>query len=175
VSTVSIRPGVLRDVSYVFANMRDGDREEVRCQMPETTKTHEIAYWSLMNGDCWVAYWRDQPVMTFGVMRLNVAATSAWAIGTKQCWRAIPAVTRFFTLDVIPSLMERGYVSMEARSIEHHDQAHRWMEATGARRWGEPYPYGRGGEKFITFRWLPDVYNGQRARYQDTTQEITNG
>lgn len=168
---IDIRPGVLRDVSFVFANMRDGDRREVMCQMPEGTKTYAIAYGSLMAGDCWTAYYRDTPAMAFGASPLNAAAAAVWAIGTRHAWRVVPAVTRFFTLDIVPMLMARGYVSMEARSIADHRQAHRWMEATGAKRCGDPYPFGRGGETFITFRWLPAVYSAQRSRYQDTALE----
>lgn len=168
-SAVEIRPSCLRDASYVFANLRPLDCHEAFCQIDHRVKTHEVAWWSIQIGESWVAYLKGRPVMVFGYMPMNVAAVSIWAMGTKHATRVVPAVTRHVVLDVIPSLIERGYHSMEARSIIEHEQAHRWMESTGAVRSGEPFPYGRDGELFQLFRWTRPSYERIRRRYTDTT------
>lgn len=159
----------MRDASYVFANLRDIDVKEAFCQLQDGIKRHELAWWSIQAGESWVAYLRDRPAMVYGYAPINVAAVSIWALGTPKANRVVPAVTRHVILDVIPKLMERGYLSMEARSYTEHTDAHRWMESTGAVRSGEPFPYGKGGELFQLFRWTKPTYERIRQRYPSTT------
>lgn len=164
---VLIKPGVLRDVSYVLGNLRPGDEREVRCLIPDGTKMYEVAWNQLQaSRECYVAYRKDQPAMTFGVCQgISCASLIVWALGTPQARMVIPAVSRFMVLDVLARYVDAGYVSMEARSIATHVEAHRWMRALGAVAEGKPYPYGKGGERFITFRWTKEKFPTIRARY----------
>lgn len=168
-SAVLIRQACLRDVSYVFANLRPIDAEEAFCQVSDTLKPYELAWWSIQQGESWVAYLHDQPAMAYGWAPMNVAAVSVWALGTPKANRVVPAVTRHMILDVAPALIERGYLTMEARSIVKHRDAHRWMVSTGAVEDGTPFPYGKGGEMFKLFRWTKPTYERIRRRYRDTT------
>lgn len=155
---IRIEPACLRDASFVCANLNDQDRDETLCQLPEHTKMHELA-WALISGDgeSYTAFWRNQPVAIFGVSPLHVAALGVWMLGTRRSWRAAPTVARFVRDDIGPRMAALGYRTMEARSIESHVAAHRWMEASGAKRWTEPFEWGKSGERFVLFRWTADA------------------
>lgn len=163
-SSVSVAPATLRDATYVVANMRASDRREVYCQLPDGMDDMKVGYWLLMSSEAYAVRWtdgrgREHPVLFFGVQPMNAVALVVWALGTKHAWRGIPAATRFMQDVVVPAKIAAGYRLMEARSIEGHTQAHRWMEGTGARRIGEPFEYGRDGELFHLFRWtVPDYH-----------------
>lgn len=166
---VTIKPGVLRDVSFVMANLRAADVVEVACQVPDDLRSYELA-WMVMQGSIeqYVAYVNDQPVAAFGISpSTSVACHIAWALGTDRMRYAMPAITRFYAQDIMRRACERGCVSLEARSIQSHKEAHRWMRSTGARSSGAPYPYGKGGELFITFRWTADDYPAIAERYRN--------
>lgn len=158
-------PAVMRDASYITAHMRDADVEEVMCQVPPETKTHELAYNLLMSGDAFIAYYDNRPVMFFGAHPINICSLNAWAIGTHESPRVLREITRFFITDFLPTKLRQGYVMMEARSHVDHKNAHRWLAATGAKPSGEPFPYGRDGEMFLMWRWLPSDYEATRERY----------
>lgn len=162
---MTIEPACLRDASYVFANMRDMDREEVMCQMPDGIRMHEIAWAMIQNGDNFVAKHKGVPVMVYGTAPMNIATLSIWAIGTKRTFRVLPAVTRHVIHDHLPARLEQGFVSMEARSHVGHAEAHYWMRSTGAVALGEPFVYGREGTKFLLFRWTPEALAAARERY----------
>lgn len=168
-SRVRIAPSCLRDASYVVANMRPVDEEEILCQLPEGTKRHEFAYALIMAGESFVAYRDDLPVMLIGTTPMNVACSSIWAMGTKHTNRVLHAVTRFMLTEHLPSLIERGVITMEARSHVNHAPAHRWMRSTGAVVNGEPFVYGRDGEKFLTFQWHKQSLEEVRKRYRVKT------
>lgn len=153
---ITIAPATLRDTSYVMAHMRPADEREVLCQFPVETKRHELAYALLHSLEAWVANYKGQPIAVFGVSHMTVACVSVWALGTHRMWRAVPAITRFVKDSMVPRLVEVGYQTMEARSHVDHHQAHRWMVATGAVQADQPYVFGRGGEKFVTFRWTSE-------------------
>lgn len=168
---IQLGPATLRDATYIVANMRDTDRHEVYCQLPDGMDDWRVAYFLLMNGEAYAARWtrqdgREFPVMFFGVQPMNAVALAIWALGTKHAWRAVPAVTRFVIDDLVPRKLEQGYRIMEARSIEGHTQAHRWMESTGAHRIGKPFEYGRNGELFHLFRWTVSDYHTISAKQE---------
>lgn len=129
------------------------------CQVPDGTKTHELAYGLNLSMEAWTVHLEDrQPIALFGVNHMTPACVSVWAMGTRHMWRAIPLLTQFMRDDVVPRLIAQGYRTMEARSHVLHLQAHRWMHSTGAVQADQPYEYGRNGEKFITFRWTADAF-----------------
>ena len=123
------------------------------CQMPRGILRHEIAYSLLMAGDCFSAHWKGQPIAIFGTSPINAACLSVWALGTKDVWRAVPAINRFLTAEHLPDRIDQGYITMEARSLVTHRSAHRWLEALGGWQHGEPYEFGKNRELFLTFRW----------------------
>lgn len=151
-----IQPAVLRDASYVMANLRQADLDEVMCQVPDGMKRHELAYNLLMSGDAFTASVKERPVAFFGTCPINVACLSVWAIGTVDVWRAVPAINRFLTDVHLPDRIDQGYLTMEARSMETHVSAHRWLTAVGGVQHGDAYEFGKGREKFLTFRWTAD-------------------
>lgn len=166
VSRVIVRPACLAHASFVLANMRDADRDEVMCQVPDGTKTHEIAYMMLMSGDAFVAYLNDIPVLFFGAHALNVCTLEAWALGTKDTRRVLHAATRYLFAEFIPKVVEAGYLSVECRSHADHHAAHRWLRSTGAVANGEPFVYGKTGEKFVIYRWDRDAIPVAVQRYR---------
>lgn len=152
-------PSTLRDASFVMANLRQRDYDEIMCQVPEGTKTHEVAYGLNLSLEAWAIHLEErQPIALFGVNYMTPACVGVWAMGTRHMWRAIPLLTSFMKTDVVPRLIAQGYRTMEARSHVLHLQAHRWMHSTGAVQVDPPYEYGRNGEKFITFRWTADAF-----------------
>lgn len=155
---ITIRDATLRDVSYVTANLATADRREVMCQVPDGTKTHELAYALLHSGDAFCAFMDDLPVAAFGTSPITVSCCSIWMLGTMHARRAVPAITRHM-MDVHGEvILDRGTVSMEARSIVDHHEAHRWMVRCGAVRVDPAYPFGKNGEMFYTFRWTRESF-----------------
>lgn len=164
---ISIQPANLRDASWIMANLRQLDREECFCQLPDGISTAKVAEWFITTGDAFVAYYRDEPALLFGTTRIHVCAMSIWALGTERTPRVIPAVSRFLIAHAIPWRLDEGFTCMEARSLETHVEAHRWMEGMGGVREGEPYLYGKGGERFVTYRWTVAGYRAiSRSRWK---------
>lgn len=164
---ISITPANLRDASWIMANLRPADREECFCQLPDGISTAKVAEWFITTGDAFVAHYRDEPALLFGTSRIHVCAMSVWAIGTERTPRVIPAVSRFLIEHAIPWRLEQGFTNMEARSLATHTEAHLWMESMGGVREGGAYPYGKGGERFVTYRWTVAGYRAiSRSRWK---------
>lgn len=169
---IDIRPANLRDASWLMANLRQLDREETFCQLPDGISTDKLAEWFITTGDAFIAYHRDEPALLFGTTRVHVCAMSIWALGTAKAERTIPAVSRFLIEHAIPWRIEQGFTCMEARSLETHLDAHRWMESMGGKREGEPYLYGKGGERFVTYRWTVSSYRAiSQSRWQTSVPQ----
>jgi hypothetical protein len=167
-----IRPATLAPASFILANMRPEDHDECMCQVPEGTRTWELAYGMLMGGEGYVAYdAEDRAACFFGTTPMNVAALSVWAVGTRHMQRVVPEVSRFLVRTVVPRRIEQGYQIMEARSHAMHLTAHRWMMDLGAQRVGQPFVFGRSGELFHLFRWTAAAFPriAAQRRYSRTT------
>lgn len=161
VSRVDIRPAVLRDASWITANLRPMDQLEVYCQLEPEPSNVALAWW-LISSEAYIAYCRNRPAMLFGTSKLNDVCLSVWALGTKDTWRVAKRVGEWMRDDYLPRKALEGFTSMEARSIVDHEQAHSWIEATGGRQHGEPFVYGKGGERFVLYRWTVDQLTGKR-------------
>lgn len=164
--TVTLRPAVLRDASWITANLRPLDHEEAFCQLPPGTPTAILARWLVMSGDAFVAYIDDEPTALFGTTPINAACFSVWALGTKAFNRTVPAISRFIMREHIEKRIAiDGARTMEARSLASHTTAHRWMRSLGAElATPEPFPYGRNDEPFLLFRWTVAGYRAIREQ-----------
>ena len=157
---VVIRPGSMRDFSYLAANMNEADWQEIACQIPKGTSTTEIAALCLGGRATWAAIWRGQPVAGFGIHSMTAAGNvcSLWLFGTRESWRAIPSIEEFVATECGPRWLDEGVTRIECRSDLRHSAAHRWLRRLGFAE--EPCAeWGRDGEPFILFwltreRWL---------------------
>lgn len=165
-SRVTVRPACLAHASYVTANMRDEDKREIYCQLPDGMKSYEVAHLMLMSGDAFVAYLDDLPVLFFGAHPLNVCTLEAWAVGTKHTRRVLHAATRHLITDFGPQAIAAGFRTMECRSHVEHKEAHRWLESTGAVVNGAPFVYGKEGENFVLYRWDRAALDVAARRYK---------
>lgn len=176
VMTTTIRPACERDASWIAAHLRPQDHKEVFCQLTEDTYAMEVAMILLHTPGslAYIAYYKDRPAALFGVTPMTPYCLSVWAVGTKDMRKVVPGLTDFFAMDLVPVLIEQGYKTMEARSIEGHTEAHRWMESTGAVAVSEPFEFGRNGELFTLFRWTIEGFNPIRRSRRRWNKPLTS-
>lgn len=144
--------GTLRDLSYIAANLRLEDREEVDCQFVDWSPVG-LASISL-RGHAYVVLIDGNPEAAFGANPTpNPGLWVAYSWGTRRLWRAVPIITHFVSAVLIPDLVASGCQRCEARAMARHDSAHRWLKRMGANEQGRLECYGRNGEDFILFEW----------------------
>lgn len=160
---IEVHAATLRDASWITANLRQLDREEIFCQIDDRVTTAQLAEFLILGGQGFIAYDRGEPVLLFGTTLVTVCSMSAWAMGTDAMRRAVPTVNDFLLSTHIPARLAAGVNNMEARSLVTHYEAHRWMEGLGGERHGEPYLFGKNGEMFVTYRWTVSTYRAISA------------
>jgi hypothetical protein len=162
--TVTIKPAILRDASFITANLREIDKAEAFCQLPDDAGSIQLAAWLLYSGDAFIAYLDDEPVFMFGTSPMSVSCYSVFGLGTKHCRKAIPEVTRYLMTTHIEKRIAEGARTMEARSLAAHTEAHGWMKMVGATQLGEPFEYGKHGEHFVLYRFTVAGYRAMRDK-----------
>ena len=174
---IEIREPTLLDITFIGANLRPEDYRETMCQLPAGTRgstAMAAIYYDLPPGWSWIAYDNGQPVAVFGFQPMTVSVWSAWALGTRRMTRAIPAITRW-CWGQEQRLIDAGVRRLEARTIEGHHQAHRWLERLGCTRVCELPDHGRDGELFYLYAWhLGAGRPTQNSRYRIRTHVPEN-
>lgn len=153
-----ILPATLRDLSYVAANMRLADWEEISCQCPPSIRTLDVAAWSAQAREAYTVQRHGQPIAAFGVHDATPAGNvlSIWAWGTLEMPRAVPEISRWIR-QAVPRWIGEGVTRVEARSIVGHTAAHRWMRKLSARETELP-AFGRDGQDFVLFFWTRETW-----------------
>jgi hypothetical protein len=150
-----VGPANVRDVSYIAGNLRDNDKIEVLCQLPEGVTQQQIGFICTRPGSSFIAYLDGAPVMVFGFDPMTLAGNvlNAWAFGTAHSNQAIHHLTIWIKDNLLHDWIRQGVTRIEARSIIDHVDAHRWLKSTGAIEEGVLLDLGRNGERFIQFAW----------------------
>lgn len=157
---IEIHPATRRDVTYVAVNMREHDQREVLGVLPDWMApgiAGLMCFEASPEGFAWVASYKDSPACAFGVAPQSAVTPwlwSAWAFGTNEMKRTIPAVSRFAKRVWPQALPKAGVTRVEVRSLVDHDIAHHWLAGLGARREGLCTGYGRDGEDYELWAWL---------------------
>jgi hypothetical protein len=168
---IDIRPAINSHATFITANLRPLDHREAFCQLPPDTKATVLGLWLASQAHAHIAYVNDDPVMLFGASPINAYVWAVWALGTRHCRRAVPAVSRYFTRTLIPQLIdEHGIIALEARSYIENVEACRWIENLGGEQCGEPFPYGREHERFALYRWTVAAYRTIDAKNWSKSQ-----
>ena len=151
---MNLRKLNLLDVAYVCARLRDADRREIfatrRTDEPDALAVEIIRYWGPIG---WVATHNDRPVALVGATETWPGVWSAWMMATDEFPMVARRVTRFVKRVMIPGLVDLGAHRCEARSIDGHTEAHRWLRVLGATEEARLRRYGRNGEDFLVFRF----------------------
>lgn len=154
-----IVPATFRDLTYIAANLREADREEISCLYKDWHPQH-VAHAAFFNSliDCkFVVLRGSQPVAAFGVSPFSAMDPDiwlAWAFGTDAMLRAVPAITRFLRESFIPDLRGRSNVRrIQCFTLSSHDISHGWLKGLGAEFEGTMKSFGRGGEAFDIYAW----------------------
>lgn len=154
-----ISTACVRDISYVGANMRQADQDEILCQLPENTssQTAALVCFDTSPEDCrFVSYDRDGvPTGAFGWSPTPARSLwAAWAFGTGGLRRSVPDISKFIMLHQLPYIMKNYKPKrLEVRSLKTHDLSHRWLTSMGARKDCELPRYGGNGETFVLYSW----------------------
>jgi hypothetical protein len=162
--TVTIKPAILRDASFITANLRAIDKAEAFCQLPDDAGSIQLAAWLIYSGDAFIAYYKNEPVFLFGTSPMSVSCYSVWGLGTDDTRKVIPEVTRYLMTTHIEKRIAQGARTMEARSLAAHTEAHGWMKMVGATQLGEPFEYGKHGEHFVLYRFTVAGYRAMRDK-----------
>lgn len=147
----------------IVANLREADRRELAAQRWTDDLTSVPG--DIIN-HCgpfmWVVEYEGVPVAAVGAVQQWPGVVSAWMFATDSFPKVGFYLTKFIKKAMIPSLVRLGCHRCEARSIEGHTEAHRWLRLLGATEECRLKRYGKGGEDFLVFRWdRPDVHDTQ--------------
>lgn len=121
-----VGPSNVRDVSYIAGNLRDTDKIEVLCQLPQNITQQQIGYICTRPGSSFIAYLDGKPVMVFGFDPMTLAGNvlNAWAFGTGQSNKVIHQLTIWLKDNLLRDWIEQGVTRIEARSFIEHVDAH---------------------------------------------------
>jgi RimJ/RimL family protein N-acetyltransferase len=152
VERIADRPELILPVAR---NMREWDKREIYATRftddPELL-AKEVEFMGKEVG--WVAGLGDQPIAAFGCFLMWPGVWSMWLFATDDFGRIGISMTKLIVRSIVPMLFEGGAHRLEARSMDGHVDAQRWLEVIGARREGGPLKgYGRAGQDFHVYTW----------------------
>ena len=141
-------------VLRVAQNMREWDQREIYATRQDNDPL-ALAEAVLNCGRvAWVAGRDEAPIAAFGCAPMWHGVWSMWLFATDDFHRIGISVTRAITRSIIPMMIDAGAHRLEARSMEGHTDAQRWLEVIGAKREGGPLRgYGRDGQDFHVYTW----------------------
>lgn len=153
----------VRDFTYVVANMRDEDFEEINALFPEAVARGDygpLLAKAAFEGPGYSAWIDDEPVAVFGAgMSDSYSTAIAWAFGTRQFKRAAGMISHFYKHKLSHDLYNAGVTRLEARALGTHDYARNWLKRLGFHEDCELPYYGRNGQSFFLYSFTLADYN----------------
>ncbi|RWM20322.1 MAG: hypothetical protein E5X53_02800 [Mesorhizobium sp.] len=155
--TLRIIPATLRDLSYIAANLRPEDRDEIDCQFDDWSPA--LLALTALQGFAYVAELNGNPAAGFGAAEQRGGLWIAWSWGTRRMKRCVPGITEFFHAVLGPEVAARGAWRVEARALAANELALRWLARLGATQRCRLPGYGRNGEDFLLYDWTRESWN----------------
>jgi hypothetical protein len=158
---IEIVDATLPMLTYVAANARAIDKEELVAAGPETPTHAAIITWHCTQGVGGLMHavlLDGNPEVVFGATRqseLTPWLYSGWMWGTEKTAIVMPEMYRWGYTDRrwVRSVLGHGCRRLEVRSIAHHHESHRWLTHMGATREADLIDWGRNGARFVLFAW----------------------
>lgn len=141
-------------VHHIARNLREWDRREIfatrRDDDPDDLARDALACGRIS----WVAGKGDEPIAAFGCAPMWHGVWSMWLFATDKFPQIGISVTRLVVRTIVPMMIDAGAHRLEARSMEGHTDAQRWLEVIGAKREGGPLRgFGRDRQDFHVYTW----------------------
>jgi hypothetical protein len=152
---MKLAPLELPGAIMVCRNLRAADLRELNACRWADLDPDDLAYeivrqWGA-NGPGWLVLDRaGMPTALFGATQPWAGMFSAWMVATDNFPAVGLPLTKFVKRVFIPHLCARAH-RVEARSIDGHAHAHKWLRALGAVEECRIRAYGRDGEDFVVF------------------------
>src|SRR5215510_13846262 len=145
---IEIVPASLRDATYLAANLREPDVRELACQLDPEIDIAEAAVQLMLNAPISHIVRRNaSPIAAFGAVPLTHVVWQLWAFGSKDLWRAIPAISKHFWF-MADTMIAMGIRRLEVRAWQGHDLAPLWLRAVGCTHVADLSDHGHSREVF---------------------------
>ena len=148
-------PLELHTLFAVLEDLRDWDRREIFATLEEQDPfdlAEKIVFLPGVQGAVFSS--QGAPVAAAGATPLWPGVAGVWAFGTDRFPEVGLAATRYVRRVLTPNLLAAGFHRAECKSMEGHEEAHRWLEACGLHREATHPKYGRNGETFHTYAFV---------------------
>lgn len=158
----------VRDFTYVLANLRPEDEEELSALLPPSaTRADFPAYLGqpAFEGNGYTVHLDNEPIAAFGVSRGGSHATAViWAFGTRRFKKAIPILSHFTWNKIAHDLYNGGCLRLECRALSKNTVVRNWLKKVGFKE-ECPLPYyGTSGQSFHQYAMTVDDYNRKFSR-----------
>lgn len=138
----------------VVEGMREWDRREIFANRFDDDPMAMARDAVAMGKDVgWIAGLEDRPIAAFGCFLMWPGVWSMWLFATDEFRHIGISMTKLIVRSILPMLWEAGAHRLEARSMEGHHDAQRWLKVIGATQEATLKGYGKGGEDFHVFAW----------------------
>ena len=158
---MKIEPAGFTDVVDVARNMRERDFAEfsaVSWQIDKESLAHDLGQRYGNRPDVMCGWWNDKPTCIGGVIIARPNVATLLFLATDDFGRIAFPVTKWIKKELFPRLQEAGIHRFEAVSLAANTESHSWLRVLGLTPETKPMKgYGRSGEAFIQFAWVPDV------------------
>lgn len=151
---VTFTPPDLMALAYIARNMRARDRDE--CLACGFTTPDALAAGTFAAGGVqWLCWLDARPVASLGAHPLWPNVWQCWAWGTDEWPRIALSMTRQALRVLRPALLDVGVHRAQCASLGTHTDAHAWLESMGWTREAVLRRYGRQGQDFVMFSYVP--------------------
>lgn len=143
-------------VQHICRNLRPADRLEAHAtRWNDSDEDLAVELVSVPTAISWVAALpdTDEPVAIIGAYNAWPGYWSCYMMTTDKFPQIGFQLTKFAKRRMIPLLLDEGGWRGEARSMASHTDAHRWLEAIGARKESTLQCYGKNGEDYYNYVW----------------------
>jgi hypothetical protein len=149
-------------VQAILDNLRVDDAEEMEAA---GTDIDRLASTLMRHSQFAFCAWDPElgPISVWGLVLRRPGVGAGYAFGTDDWGRAVLPMVRQIKGFVLPYLVSSGIHRVEAVAMRQRDDVRRFMNLIGAKAEGVLTGYGTCGEDFVSYRWLADEYECDRA------------
>lgn len=160
---------------YIVQNCRARDRAEIEALYGLEASLTVIPEWASSAVLFHIFDDKDGKPVAFVAAHENAPTSVSLSMLATEHWpRVASSVIKWAKREAMPALLARGYRRAEARSIEGHPEAIRFLTRLGFQVEAYVSEFGRNGEDFIQFAVTRNRLNVFRLSQDSTSPQATD-